>query len=30
MWHEQPADAVLLAEVMEILRPVRNKDWGYY
>ena len=28
-WHEQPADAALLAEVMEILRPVRDRDWSY-
>jgi len=28
-WHEQPADPNLLAEVREILRPVRDKDWDY-
>ena len=28
-WHEQPADPELLADVMEILRPVRDKDWDY-
>ena len=28
-WHEQPADPVLVAEVMAILLPVRDKDWGY-
>jgi L-galactose dehydrogenase len=29
VWHEQPADPTLVAEVMEVLRPVRDKDWGY-
>lgn len=28
-WHAQPADPELVAEVMEILRPVRDKDWAY-
>jgi L-galactose dehydrogenase len=28
-WHEQPAEATLVAEVMEILRPVRDKDCSY-
>lgn len=28
-WHSQPADSELVAEVMEILRPVRDKDWTY-
>jgi aryl-alcohol dehydrogenase-like predicted oxidoreductase len=28
-WHAEPADPALLAEVMEILRPVRDRDWSY-
>lgn len=28
-WHCQPADPEILAEVLEILRPVRDKDWDY-
>jgi aryl-alcohol dehydrogenase-like predicted oxidoreductase len=28
-WHEEPADPALLAEVTELLRPVRNKEWSY-
>ncbi len=28
-WHSQPADPEVVAEVMEILRPVRDKDWTY-
>ena len=28
-WHSQPADPELVAEVMEILGPVRDKDWSY-
>jgi hypothetical protein len=28
-WHEQAADPTLVAEVMEILQPVRDKDWSY-
>ena len=28
-WHTQPADPEIVAEVMEILRPVRDKDWDY-
>jgi L-galactose dehydrogenase len=29
LWHEQAADPTLVAEVMEILQPVRDKDWDY-
>jgi aryl-alcohol dehydrogenase-like predicted oxidoreductase len=28
-WHAQPADPTLVAEVVAILRPVRDKDWNY-
>jgi|JI10StandDraft_1071094.scaffolds.fasta_scaffold88703_2 L-galactose dehydrogenase len=28
-WHCQPADPEILAQVLEILRPVRDKDWSY-
>lgn len=28
-WHSQPADPEIVAEVMEILCPVRDKDWTY-
>ena len=28
-WHAQTADPEIVAEVMEILRPVRDKDWAY-
>jgi aryl-alcohol dehydrogenase-like predicted oxidoreductase len=28
-WHSQPADPELVAEVMQILSPVRDKDWSY-
>lgn len=28
-WHLEPADPTLLGEVMEMLRPVRDKDWPY-
>jgi aryl-alcohol dehydrogenase-like predicted oxidoreductase len=28
-WHGEPADSMLVAEVMEILRPVRDKEWDY-
>jgi len=28
-WHSRPADPDLVTEVMEILRPVRDKDWSY-
>lgn len=28
-WHAEPVDHALVAEVMEILRPVCDKDWGY-
>ena len=28
-WHELPYDAELLAEVQEILRPVRDRQWDY-
>ena len=28
-WHEEPGDPRLLAEVREILRPVRDRDWSY-
>lgn len=28
-WHKEPCDAVLLAEVREILRQVRDKQWEY-
>lgn len=28
-WHAQSADPEIVAEVMEILRPVRDKDWTY-
>jgi aryl-alcohol dehydrogenase-like predicted oxidoreductase len=28
-WHEEPCDAVLLADVQRLLSPVRNKQWDY-
>jgi L-galactose dehydrogenase len=28
-WHEEAADPELVAEVREILRPVRDRDWSY-
>lgn len=28
-WHAEPYDRALLAEVMKILEPVRNKEWNY-
>jgi L-galactose dehydrogenase len=28
-WHSQRADPEIVAEVIEILRPVRDKDWNY-
>ena len=28
-WHEEPLDAALLVEVLQILTPVRDKDWNY-
>ncbi|SDS18932.1 aldo/keto reductase [Opitutus sp. GAS368] len=29
LWHEEPYDAGLVAQVQKILKPVRNKQWSY-
>lgn len=29
MWHEEPRDMGLVAELQAILEPVRNKQWDY-
>ena len=29
VWHEEPCDTALLAEVRSILKPVFNKEWNY-
>jgi len=28
-WHEEPMDSQLVAQVQELLRPVRDKQWDY-
>ena len=29
VWHEEPCDTALLADVQRLLSPVRNKQWDY-